>query len=181
MKRYKYALILLLAVLTIRLYADIIIVQPSPAKICAKIKNLNDFPEIVIVGYSDCLALSKSNKAFAVKSNSCLKMYKTCPLALYAVEKKYLKKIDLNKIDWHKDKNVQKLNLTINAKEFNTFDFSSLEVDFMLERYNDTTLYLYKTQMTYKYKAERPDSIQYFKKEVDPFKPISISIKRATK
>jgi len=45
MNRYKYALILLLAVLTIRLYADIIIVQPSPAKICAKIINLTDFPE----------------------------------------------------------------------------------------------------------------------------------------
>lgn len=181
MKRYKYALILLLAVLTISLYADIIIVQPSPARICAKIQNLNDFPEIAILGFSDCLALSKSNKSFVVKSNSCMKMYKTCPLSLYAVEKNYLKKIDLNKIDWHKDENVQKLNLTINEKEFNTNDFSSLEVDFMLDRYNDSTLYLYKTQVIYKFKAERPDSVQFFKKEIDPVNPITVSTRRATK
>lgn len=173
-------MILLLAVLTIRLYADIIIVKPSPAKICAKILNLNDFPETAIIGYSDCIALSESNKAYVVKSNSCLKIYRTCPLILYAVEKQYLKELDLNKIHWYKDKNVRKLNLTINEKEFNTIDFDAVEVDFMIDRYNDTALYLYKTKMIYKYKTERPDSIQYFNKEVDPLKPIAISTKRAT-
>jgi hypothetical protein len=69
----------------------------------------------------------------------------------------------LDEIDWNKDKNVQKLNLSVKANSFNTYNFSSVEIDFNIASQNESIYYLYKTKMTYKYQNERPDSIQYFK------------------
>ena len=98
-------------------------------------------------------------------------------MSLYVIKLDYLKQNDLDKINWDKDKNVQKLNLTVKAKSFNTYEFSSVEIDFNLASKNGTIFYLYKTKMTYKYENERPDSVQYFKNDVvDPLKPISVSI-----
>jgi len=177
MKRLKYLLLIPFAFIATRLHGDIIVIEPQPADICVKLTNLNEFPDIAVIGLSDCFALSKSNKAYRIKSNSCLKVYKPCPLSLYVIKLDYLKQNDLDKINWDKDKNVQKLNLTVKAKSFNTYDFSSVEIDFNLASKNGTIFYLYKTKMTYKYENERPDSVQYFKNDVvDPLKPISVSI-----
>lgn len=182
MKRFKYSIILLLVVLTTKLHGDIIMVKPTPSKICVRINYLKDFPDIAVIGLSDWLAFSRSNKAYCIESGFCMKVYKPRPLSLYAMSMDYFKQCDLDQVDWKNDKNVQKLNLTVKAKSINTDDYRSLEVDFNLASYNDTTLYLYQTKLTYKHKDERPDSIQYFKNNiVDPFKPISVSTEDARK
>ena len=96
----------------------------------------------------------------------------------------YYKQHKLDEIDWETDKNVQKLNLSIKEKDFNSYDLSSVTIDFNLANYKDNIYYLYKTKMTckYKYDAEKTksDSIQYFKDNVvDPFKPISVKTEHA--
>lgn len=160
---------------------DIIITGPTPAKICVRINNLNDFPDIAVIGLSDCVALSNSNKAYRVEPDSFLKVYKSCPLSLYVMKVNYLKNVDLDKIDWNKDENVKKLNLTVNANSFNSNDCSAVIIDYNLASFKDTTLYLYKTEITYKYKDKRPDAVQSFKNDADPFKPISVSTKNASR
>ncbi len=180
MKKLKFLLLIPLVLLTTKLHGDIIIVEPKPAKIYVRITNLNKFPDIAVIGLSDCLAVSRSNKAFRIKSNSYLKVNKACPLSLYMMKMHYFKQIELDNIDWDKDKNVQKLNLTIKAKSFITTDYNSLDIDFNLASKDKTIYYLYKTKMTYKYQDERPASVKNFEDNVvDPFKPISVSTEYA--
>ena len=163
MKRLKYLIIILLALFATRLHGDIIIVKTTQNKIYVRIKNLNEFPDIAVIGLSDCIAFPKSNKAYRVISSSRLEVNKSCPISLYVVKLDYLIQKDLDEIDWNKDKNVQKLTLSVKANSFNTYNFSSVEIDFNIASQNESIYYLYKTKMTYKYQNERPDSIQYFK------------------
>jgi len=182
MKRLKYLLLFSFALFTGQLHGDIIITKPTPAKICVRIKNLHEFPDIAVIGVNNCLAFSNSNIAYRVDSGSCLKFNQTCSLSLYALKTDYFNRIDLDKIDWEKDKNVQKLNLTVKAQSFSTSQFRSLEIDFNLACRHDTVFYLYKAKTTYQYKNSRPDLVQHFKDETeDPLKPISVSIKHETK
>lgn len=176
MKKLKILLLIPLVLFTTRLHGDIIIVEPKPAKIYVRIINLNKFPDIAVIGLSDCLAFSKSNKAYRIKNNTSLKVNKACPLALYIMKMDYFKQIDLDNINWGKDKNVQKLNLTVKVESFITSEYNSLDIDFNLACKNKTIYYLYKTKMTYKYQDERPASVKNFEDDVvDPFKPISVS------
>ncbi|MDD3787147.1 MAG: hypothetical protein PHO94_00445 [Petrimonas sp.] len=182
MKKLKYLLLISLALFAAKLYGDVIIVNSKPAKICVKIKNLNEFPDIVIIGVNDCFTFSKSQKAYRIKSNNCLKVNRACPLSLYIVKKDYLRMKDLDLIDWKTDKNVQKLNLTVKTKSFQSSTYSSVYIDFNLARRDGTTFYLYKSKMSYKYQNDRPDSVQFFTDEtVDPLKPISVSTENASK
>lgn len=174
MKNLKYLLFLPFVFFATGLHGDIILVDTTPAKICVRIINLNKFPDMAVIGLSDCLAFSNSNKAFRIKNNSCLNASNACPLTLYVMKTDYFNKIDVNTIDWGRDKNVQKLNLTINAKSFYTRDYKSLDIDFNLAIRNNT-YYLYKSKMTWKYRDERQDSIKHFNNNAaDPFKPISV-------
>ena len=183
MKRLRYSILFLLVILTTRLHGDVIIIEATQAKICTKITNLNDFPEIVVVGLTDCVALPKSKRAFRVKNNSCIKVHKSCPVSLYAMSMDYFKEHDLDEIEWDKDSNVQKLNISLKEKYFNSYDYSSATVDLNLAHYKDSIYYLYKSKLTYKYKydSENPkaDSVQYFEDDVDPFKPISVKTEHA--
>ena len=183
MKRLKYILILLLVVYTTRLHGDIIIIEPTSAKICSRITNLNNFPDLVVIGLTDCVTL-ESKKAFRIKNNDCIKVQKSCSVLLYIMKLDYYKQHKLDEIDWNTDKNVQKLNLSIKEKDFNSYDFSSVTIDFSLANYRNTVYYLYKTKMTYKYKYNadqtKSDSIKYFKDDnVDPYKPISVKTEHA--
>lgn len=183
MKRLKIALIFILAVFTNRLHGDIIIIKPTSATICSRITNLNNFPDLVVIGLTECVTL-KSKKAFRIKNNDCIKVQKSCSVLLYVMNLNYYKQHKLDEIDWDTDKNVQKLNLSIKVKDFNSYDFSSVTIDFNLANYKNTVYYLYKTKMTYKYPYDaeptKPDSIQYFKDDVvDPFKPISVKTEHA--
>jgi hypothetical protein len=183
MKRLRYSILFLLVVLTTRLHGDIIIVEPTQSKICTKITNLKDFPELVVVGLTDCVTLPKSKRTFKVKNNSCIKVHKSCPVSLYVMDLDYYKQNDLEEIEWDKDSNVQKLNISIKEKYFNSFDYSSATVDLNLANYMDSIYYLYKSKLTYKYKydSENPkaDSVQYFEDDVDPLKPISVKTENA--
>ena len=182
MKRLKYILILVLVFYTTKLHSDVIIIEPTSATICSRITNLNDYTDIAVIGLMDCITL-KSKKAFKIKNNNCIKVQNSCQVLLYVMKLDYFKQHDLDEIDWDNDKNVQKLNLTIKEKDFNSYDYSSVTIDFNLANYKDTVYYLHKTKITYKYKYDteqtKPDSVQYFKNDVDPFKPISVKTENA--
>jgi len=174
MKKFKYTILLLLIVLTTKLYGDIIIVKPTRAKICTKITNLKEFPDLKVIGVFDCVALSKSKKAFRIKNNSCIKVHKSCPVSLYVVKSDYYKQHDLDEIDWDNNKNVQKLNISIKDKYFKSSDYRSAIVELNLANHKDSIYYLYKSKLIYKYKNRRKDLVKVFKDDVDPFKPISV-------
>ncbi len=173
MKRLTYFLLVLFLMVSPSLNSDVIVHFPE-TMICVRISNLNDFSDIVLIGVWDCLALSNSKKAFRIESNSCLNATKTCPILLYAMSLEYFKTVDINEIDFEDNKNIKKLNLTIKAVSFDVYKYSAIDVYYNIARYDATTIYLYKSKITYKYSDNRPDFVQYFKNDLKPFKQISV-------
>ena len=117
MKRVKYGLLLILTILATRVYGDIILPKYTAGKICVKIENLEDFPDIVIVGISDCFPDFSSVKVDIVDSTLCIEVHKAWQLTFHAVKKEYFEKTGIKNIDWKKDENVRKANITIEAKK----------------------------------------------------------------
>ncbi|MDR2037787.1 MAG: hypothetical protein LBQ60_07685 [Bacteroidales bacterium] len=170
MKKIK-CILLLLAILSVRSYGDIILTEPQSFEICINIKGLDDYPDIALIGFRDCMALwSNSKKAYVVDPNTCLGLSKSCPLTLYAVKKSYLeKKKDVNDIDLKKDKNVIKSSITIDMNDFNIDRSSvkSMDVNFNIAGFDKTSMVLYKASQVIQYKDGRPDSVESFEYEGD--------------
>ncbi len=173
MKRLAYFLLVLILIISPSLNSDVIVNLPE-AKICAKINNLNDFSDIVLIGVWDGIALLNSNKAFRIESNSCINAKNTCPILLYAMSLEYFKTVDIDEIDFENNKNVKKLNLTIKIVSFDVYKYSAIDIYYNIALYDATTIYLYKSKITYKYRSERPDYVQYFKNDLKPFKQILV-------
>ena len=186
MKNLKCLLVVVFVLLAGKVQGDVIRIEPNDAKISVRISNLSDFPDVTVIGYRDCVSLSKPEKVFKVDSSSSLQGNEKCPLTFYIVDSKYLKKNKLEKIDFEKDKNVQKLNLIVIADVCTTYDYTSIDIDFSLAR-KDGCYYLYNSQTTYLYQKElvkypdrtvRQEKIvkQYEDKIVDPLKPLHVKI-----
>ena len=193
MKKTKCTLLLLLVILTINSYGDIIMPQRQPVSVYVKINNLNDYPDIVIIGLNDCLAASNSNKAFIVEPDSFLLIHKSCPLKLYAVEKSYFEKKGIEKIKWGEDKNVRESNLIFSEKVLEETEnmgevvsspdtaetdgvivvwgvgrraVHTKEMTFNIAGFDDTSMVMYKTTQIDKY-HRRSDDVRNFEYEGD--------------
>jgi len=119
MKKSKILFLLVLLITSARVKADFIMENPVfPAAICAGFQNLNDFPEIAVIGLPSSVVVSNSTKAFEIKSGTVFFIHTLFPVTIYAVKRNYLEKMGILKIDWESDKNVLKSNLVINAKAF---------------------------------------------------------------
>ena len=154
MKRIQYALLLLLAVLTIRVYGDIVMIDYIP-RICVKIENLNDYPDIVVIGLSDCLAASRPN-AGKVDSTAGLHVHKTCQITFYAAKKDYLEKKSIYKINWKKDKNVMKSSMTFDAKTLRS-DIESADIYFHIAGFSEDSMIMHQIREDIKYKYGKLD------------------------
>ena len=162
MKRIKYTLLAFLAILTIKVYGDIIPEYYYPSvKICVKIENLEDYPDIAIIGLSDCVAIFFKPKANTVDTNSCLEVQKACPLTFYAVKKDYLREKGIENINWKKDKNVRKSDVTVIAKKTRVSSGTeALEMNFAIAGFDENSMVMYQVSETRKYNNGWPDSIR---------------------
>ena len=189
MKNLKCILLVIFVSLAAKMQGDVIVIEPNKASIGVRISNPDDFPDITVIGYRDGVALSKSEKAFIVDSNTYFEGDEKSPLTFYVVKSDYLKKKKLNKIDLQKDKNVQKLNLIVLANTFNTYDYTSVEIDYTLVCNKDNIYYLYNSETTYRYQKElvkyperrgnRPETFVKNRTDyvVDPFESITVTAK----
>lgn len=158
MNRFKYPILLLIIILSTKLYGDIIMIKSKPAKTCTKITNLKDFPELVMIGLADLIPFSQSKKAFRVKNDSCMEAHKSCPISLYVMNLDYYKQQDLDDINWDNDHNIQKLDMLIENMYYDSDCFSSVVLDLNLANGEDSTYYLYKIKSTYNYKHDPKNS-----------------------
>ena len=162
-RRIKCTLLLVFAIYTISVYGDIIIVEYSPNKICVRIENLKDFPDIVIVGVSDCFSVFSKPKVEIIDSSSCLKVPKTCPFTFYAVKKDYLEKNGIENINWKKDKNVRQSSITVNSKKIR-IDYpnvETLEITYIIAGFKNNSMVMDTKLQTYKFNDGKPDSVVY--------------------
>ena len=163
MKKVKYALLVFLTILSISVLGDIITFPFSPTKVCVKIENLEDYPDITIIGLSNSLAVfSKPVTVNIIDSESSLEVQKALPLTFYAVKKEYLKEKGVEKINWKKDINVRKSDITINAKKrrLSSPNVETLEIGFVIAGFNENSMVMYEKSQKSKYNDGRPDLVQ---------------------
>lgn len=169
MKRAKYTLLLVLTILTIRVYGDVILILYSPAKVFVKIENLNEYPEIEIVGITNCLAFSKP-EVYVFGSTPRVKVHKACPLVFYAVKKKYLLEKGIENIDWNKDKNVRRCNKPIDTEEFHSEypNVEMREVAFNIVGFDEDSMVMNLTSSIDKFNNNsKPNIVKYFNSHED--------------
>lgn len=146
MKKIKLLLLTLFVFFVLNSYADIILTQPRhPLKVYIKVDNTEQFSDIVIIGVSDCPAVSK--KPFIVNADSDMELSKSCSITLYAVKKDYLEEKGLSNIKWKKDKNIAKANQTIKLDKTTTVSRPDdrLEMHFTIAGFNGMKMIIYKS------------------------------------
>lgn len=147
-----------------KLDSDVIIVEPTPATLCVRFLNIENFPSISLVGMYDYDSFWKSNDYFLINSNNCEFIEKNYPMTIYAVKKDYLKNKDVDDIDYDHESNVRKANLTIDTKYYkDDYKDLTIEMGINIAGFSDNNLILYKSYLKLKYWNNTPDSIQYFK------------------
>jgi hypothetical protein len=165
MKKLNLLVFIFLLVFSFKTSGDVILIESPRAQICVRISNLDEFPDVALIGFSDCVSLSQSNKIYLINSISCLKVNKYCPLTILAVKKDYIKNKDITKIDWNNDKNVFKSHLKIDpdwrieAPE----SVSNIDVYFRIAGFTDSSIVLYRSLQVYKYNNGQPDKIEDYK------------------
>jgi len=171
MKKGTLLLMLSFVLVVANVKADIILTDADEyLSVNAQITNLSDYPEVALVGYDSMLKFGKTYKD---------RIYNLGPMTFYIVEKKYLKKLDVNKNDWQKDKNAQKLNLYYDRKVVKSTEYESITVDYKLAK-KGNMYYVYKSKETYKLrslgaKQATADVVKVFKDNVvDVSLPINV-------
>ena len=161
----KKILLLLFAFLTIKSYGDIIIPKYTPSKIYVKITNVNDYPDIAIVGVNVFRPVSSPNRIFTFQQDSAIEVCKACQIKVYAVKKDYLNKVGYDNIDWEKDrKNVQPyINNSIASVWYNTdTPTKSIEISYTIMGFSDSWLILHESEILTKYDGDKSDSLKKY-------------------
>lgn len=177
MRKATLLLVLSFVLFVTRMNADIV---TDWTRIHVQIMNMSDFPTMALVSVYNCG--NAKNSTMLIESSELPNARESCPMSFYVVEKKYLKKVEFDKIDWQKDKNVQKINLITEANVFFSNDYSDVKIVFKIAR-KKNTYYVYKSKVTYKYRAKGTqqapsDLVKNFNDDVvDLFDPIYVSKK----
>lgn len=170
----KIPFLLFLSFILAGSFAKADIATIDAAFIQVQIVNLSKFPDIEIVA---CPADKAVGPGYAkILTND---GYYPSPTTLFVVKKKYLKKVGLHKIDCHKDKHLQKLNLILDKRHCETRKFKDILVDYSLAK-KGTIYYVYKSKATYTYRTigfnRATKRVKNFKNEVvNPSAPILFS------
>jgi len=168
MKRVKYTLLLVLAISAVRVYGDVIITSYSPSMVLVKIDNLKEYPDIQIVGLGDYLTFSASNRVDMIDSSSYIDAFRISPIAFYAVKKSYIEKVGIDIIDWKKDKNVIKSDVSIRPSvKSSKPNLESVEIHYSIVGFYKKSMVMYRSAQIIKYKDGRPDSVERFAYEGD--------------
>jgi len=167
MKRVKYAIVALLVIFAVRTYGDVIIHQRehSPLKVCVKITNLKDYPDIEVIGLSDCITVFSRPKVNTFNSHLYVAVHKACPLTFYAVKKDYLKEKGIKNIHWEKDKNVRKADVSVDAKKTIVYypGVEILRIHFIIAGFDEKSMVMYKTSEINKFNDGTPNKVIDFR------------------
>jgi len=164
MKRVKYILLALLATIAVQVVGNIIITTYMPSKILVKIDNLKDYSDMLFVGLGDYSTFSASGRVEMIDSSSYMDAVMINPIAFHAVKKTYLKKTNIDRIDWKKDKNVIKSSISVNANALRSdkSNVESVEIHLNIAGFDKKSMVMYESARTIKYNDGSPDLVKYF-------------------
>jgi len=172
MKKYRFLLVITFLMLSKISFCDVIPGNAHLVNICAKITNIEDYPEIsLLVFYQRAYA---GDKTYKVVSSECLKeCYKYNEICIYAVSNKYLQGKNIENINWPNDKNAIKSNLfqiPYIGYIYDSNPISSVERFYKVEGFTDTTVILFKWKEVTQFFWPKPDSIKTYNFDGDTTK-----------
>lgn len=159
MKKLICLLILIPFLLSKTCFGDVIVTDIHYVEICAKITNIDDYPEISLLGFTP--GPTKYN-TYIISSSECLsKGYAGNFFNIYAVNKKYLEGKDIQKLDFFNDVNVIKSNIQID--NFGTYvrdttHIYAIDQFYKIVGFSSTSVILYKWKEVTRFHYDDPDS-----------------------
>jgi len=165
MKTYKLYLFILLCHVCRNAGCDNIPPNSHFVNKCVVIANVNDYPDISLLGVITCVANCQA--VYKIGPETCLeKGYKFNCLLIYAVRNSYLEGKDINAIDWTKDKHAYKTNIQIDPAG----------------NYADNSNLIYAINQYYRIVGFTGNSVELYKyKEVDYYCNGSIAVSSSGK
>lgn len=164
MKKYLFCLIFIPFLLSKICYGDIIISHTHSVQKCVKITNLEDYPDIALVGF--IIPMGSNYESYLISSSKCLsKGYKYNDFNVYAVNKAYLTGKDLNKLDLPRDPNAVQSNIKIEpyfGYMNDSIPISGLEQYYQIVGFSKTNVILYLWKEVTKFNDGKPDLTKTF-------------------
>lgn len=169
MKNPTVPIILLVLAFCLNAKSDVIISRENTRpSVYVSIQNMDSYPDVVLIGVRDGLALTKANNYFRIKPGEQYRIQEYAPLKFYAVSKAYLDKTGISNIDWETNKQVVKSNLAIDRKIFKEkTPIIEIVIDYKIAGFDNKGLVLYRTQQKYVYNNGKHDLILPFEYKGD--------------
>ncbi len=164
MKKITYTLFLLnfVFMFSSTVSADLIPPYYHSVDRCVKVVNLNEFPNVVLIGYITGHAIDKY-EAYQILDNECLtKGYKFNSFNIYWTTKEKFNSIDL------KNLNLMDINLLLkNFEPSNKYisDKNPLvgeDIEYSIAGFSNSKLVFYKSKQTSEYNNGNPKKIEIF-------------------
>ncbi|AKB84906.1 hypothetical protein MCMEM_0853 [Methanococcoides methylutens MM1] len=127
--------------------------------------NLDEFPEIVLVGHITGPVIQCENP-YIISSDECLtKFYKGNDLTIYAIDKDYLDAKGLENIDLETDPNLYSYEVEINPELDIVNEEDPLireDIEYSIAGFSEDKLIIYTSRKVSKYNDVTPDRIETF-------------------
>jgi hypothetical protein len=165
MKTYSQLLMIIFLLIGRTASADIIPENSHYVTMCVKITNLEEYPEISLLGYVKSFGGSHFLTYEVLSSNCLSKGYKFYTLELYAVPKTYLIGKDTSELDLPNDKNAVITNIQINPYYGyinNSNPLISVEQYYKIVGFTESSVIIYKWQEINKYNNGQKDQVKTF-------------------
>ena len=170
-KRFIFPAIVFLLVSKIS-YCDVIVGNTHYVDKCVKITNIDDYPEVSLLGFIPPSAIQYDT--YVINSKDCLtKGYKYNDFNVYAVKKEYLTGKDIKKINLPKDPNAFPSNFHIELYGGylnDSIHISGIEQYFKIVGFTANSLVLYKWKEVNKFNNGKPDSTSTYTYDGDKSK-----------
>lgn len=146
-------------------FGDVIVGNFHYVSKCVKITNVDDYPDISLIGYTASSPFTDRD-TYIVSSSQCLtRGYGYGSFNIFAVNKTYLKEKDISKINFGNDPNALPSNIAIqpNLGMVNdSIPIIDIQEYYKVAGFSETNVILYLWKKVTKYNNGKPDLIESF-------------------
>jgi hypothetical protein len=162
MKKLRSIAIIVLVIASNVSYGDMIPENTTYVGVCMQITNINDYPDISLL-VRNSIVYNSSYSSNIINSNSCFSSgSKYSYITIYAVKSSYIADKTVTSIDWSKDKNALKSNITTFLHSnymsgMSTVD--SIKQYYKIVGFTDTSVVMYEWKEITKYNNGQADNV----------------------
>jgi len=169
MKKLIYLFVFISFLLRNTCMGDVIVIDVHKVDKCVKITNMDDFPDISLLGYPHPGAMNYDT--YLITSNQCLtKGYEYNDFNIYAVNKEYLIGKDIKELNLFKNPNAMPSNIYIRpygSYIHDSIPFNAIEEYYQIVGLSKTQVILHKWKEVIKFNNGKPDSTSTYTYEGD--------------